>query len=152
MIRRSQRRLRSLCDVYVNDAFAPRIVPKRRPRRSALCEVACAGPLMSAELDALGKALAHPARPLIAIRRRSKSVDQAHDPATLAEKVQSLIVGAHRQHLPARGGKPIGRSLAEPDLAGEAKQIAAMTEVPLPPMWCRHSLDQREAPSSEWKR
>ena len=67
------RKIAALCDVYVNDASAPRIAPKpRRTASRAFAKVACAGPLMAAELDALGKALADPARPLVAIVGGSK--------------------------------------------------------------------------------
>jgi len=101
---------------------------------------------MSAELDALGKALAHPARPLVAIVAGSKVSTKLTILAALAEKVESLIVGggiANTFLLAA--GKPIGRSLAEPDLAGEAKKIASITEVPLPSdVVVAHSMDERE--------
>ncbi len=141
------KKIASLCDVYVNDAFGTAHRAEATTHGVArFAKVACAGPLMSAELDALGKALAHPARPLIAIVAGSKVSTKLTILATLAEKVQSLIVGggiANTFLLAA--GKPIGRSLAEPDLAGEAKQIAAMTEVPLPTdVVVGHSLDQRE--------
>jgi phosphoglycerate kinase len=88
---------------------------------------------MAAELDALGKALASPARPLIAIVGGSKVSTKLTVLAELANKVDSLIVGggiANTFLLAA--GKPIGRSLAEPDLAGEAKRIMKKTKVPLP--------------------
>jgi len=141
------KKIASLCDVYVNDAFGTAHRAEATTHGVArFAKVACAGPLMSAELDALGKALAHPARPLIAIVAGAKVSTKLTILATLAEKVQSLIVGggiANTFLLAA--GKPIGRSLAEPDLAGEAKQIAAMTEVPLPTdVVVGHSLDQRE--------
>jgi phosphoglycerate kinase len=141
------KKIASLCDVYVNDAFGTAHRAEATTHGVArFAKVACAGPLMSAELDALGKALAHPARPLIAIVAGSKVSTKLTILATLAEKVQSLIVGggiANTFLLAA--GKPIGRSLAEPDLAGEAKQIATMTEVPLPTdVVVGHSLDQRE--------
>ena len=88
---------------------------------------------MAAELDALGKALADPARPLVAIVGGSKVSTKLTILAALAEKVDSLIVGggiANTFLLAA--GKPIGKSLAEADLAGEAKRIMKKTEVPLP--------------------
>ena len=78
-------------------------------------KVACAGPLMAAELDALGKALASPARPLVAIVGGSKVSTKLTVLAELANKVDSLIVGggiANTFLLAA--GKPIGKSLAEP--------------------------------------
>ena len=96
-------------------------------------KVACAGPLMAAELDALTKALANPARPLVAIVGGSKVSTKLSVLGELASKVDSLIVGggiANTFLLAA--GKPIGKSLAEPDLAGEAKRIMKKTMVPLP--------------------
>src|SRR5437764_12034 len=128
------KKIASLCDVYVNDAFGTAHRAEATTHGVArFAKVACAGPLMSAELDALGKALAHPARPLVAIVAGSKVSTKLTILAALAEKVESLIVGggiANTFLLAAR--KPIGRSLAEPDLAGEAKKIAPITEVPLP--------------------
>src|SRR5258707_10564366 len=141
------KKIASLCDVYVNDAFGTAHRAEATTHGVArFAKVACAGPLMSAELDALGKALAHPARPLLAIVAGSKVATKLTILATLAEKVQSLIVGGGMANtFLLAAGKPIGRSLAEPDLAGEAKQIAAMTEVPLPTdVVVGHSLDQRE--------
>jgi phosphoglycerate kinase len=128
------RKIASLCDVYVNDAFGTAHRAEATTHGVArFAKVACAGPLMAAELDALGKALAHPARPLIAIVAGSKVSTKLTILAALAEKVQALIVGggiANTFLLAA--GKPIGRSLAEKDLVGEAKKIMAATEVPLP--------------------
>ncbi|HSU64824.1 MAG TPA: phosphoglycerate kinase, partial [Burkholderiales bacterium] len=95
--------------------------------------VACAGPLMAAELDALGRALSQPKRPLAAVVGGSKVSTKLAALAGLAKKVDQLIVGggiANTFLLAA--GKPIGKSLAEPDLVGEAKKIMAMTKVPLP--------------------
>jgi phosphoglycerate kinase len=88
---------------------------------------------MAAELDALGRALANPARPLAAIVGGSKVSTKLTALAELAKKVDHLIVGggiANTFLLAA--GRPIGKSLAEPDLVGEAKRIMAMTKVPLP--------------------
>jgi phosphoglycerate kinase len=128
------RKIAGLCDVYVNDAFGTAHRAEATTHGVArFAKVACAGPLMSAELDALGKALAHPARPLIAIVAGSKVSTKLTILATLAEKVQSLIVGggiANTFLLAA--GKPIGRSLAEPGLAGDAMRILSTGKVPLP--------------------
>src|SRR5256886_11668 len=88
---------------------------------------------MAAELDALGRALAHPARPLMAIVGGSKVSTKLTALAELAKKVDNLIVGggiANTFLLAA--GKPIGKSLAEPELAGEAKKIMTTGKVPLP--------------------
>ncbi|HSA69673.1 MAG TPA: phosphoglycerate kinase [Burkholderiales bacterium] len=128
------RKIATLCDVYVNDAFGTAHRAEATTHGVArFAKVACAGPLMAAELDALGKALASPARPLIAIVGGSKVSTKLTVLAELANKVDSLIVGggiANTFLLAA--GKPIGRSLAEPDLAGEAKRIMKKTKVPLP--------------------
>jgi phosphoglycerate kinase len=88
---------------------------------------------MAAELDALGKALANPKRPLVAIVGGSKVSTKLSVLEELARKVDRLIVGggiANTFLLAA--GKPIGKSLAEPDLVGEAKKILASGKVPLP--------------------
>jgi phosphoglycerate kinase len=128
------RRIAALCDVYVNDAFGTAHRAEATTHGVArLAKVACAGPLMAAELDALGKALANPARPLVAIVGGAKVSTKLTVLAELASKVDSLIVGggiANTFLLAA--GKPIGKSLAEPDLAGEAKRIMKKTRVPLP--------------------
>src|SRR5881296_3891903 len=128
------RKIAALCDVYVNDAFGSAHRAEATTHGVArYAAVACAGPLMAAELDALSKALANPARPLVAIVAGSKVSTKLTILAALAKKVDSLIVGggiANTFLLAA--GKPIGKSLAEPDLAGEARKIAASTDVPLP--------------------
>ena len=128
------RKIAALCDVYVNDAFGTAHRAEATTHGVArFAKVACAGPLMAAELDALGKALANPARPLVAIVGGSKVSTKLTVLAALAKKVDHLIVGggiANTFLLAA--GKPIGKSLAEPDLAGEAKRIMKKTKVPLP--------------------
>jgi phosphoglycerate kinase len=88
---------------------------------------------MAAELEALGRALAEPKRPLVAVVGGSKVSTKLSVLAELASKVDRLIVGggiANTFLLAA--GKPIGKSLAEPDLVAEAKKIMAATKVPLP--------------------
>ena len=128
------RKIAALCDVYVNDAFGTAHRAEATTHGVArFAKVACAGPLMAAELDALGKALADPARPLVAIVGGSKVSTKLTVLAELAKKVDNLIVGggiANTFLLAA--GKPIGKSLAESDLAGEAKRIMKKTKVPLP--------------------
>ena len=128
------KKMASLCDVYVNDAFGTAHRAEATTHGIArFAMVACAGPLMAAELDALGKALSNPARPLVAIVAGSKVSTKLTILAALAKKVDRLIVGggiANTFLLAA--GKPIGKSLAEKDLAGEAKKIMAATKVPLP--------------------
>jgi len=121
------RRIAALCDIYVNDAFGTAHRAEATTHGAAkYAPVACAGPLMAAELEALGKALANPARPLIAIVAGSKVSTKLTILAALAAKVDELIVGggiANTFMLAA--GLPIGKSLAEADLVEEAKKIMA---------------------------
>ena len=128
------RKIAALCDVYVNDAFGAAHRAEATTHAVArFAPVACAGPLMAAELDALGRALAQPKRPLAAIVGGSKVSTKLAALAGLAEKVDQLIVGggiANTFLLAA--GKPIGKSLAEPDLVGAARKIMQATKVPLP--------------------
>jgi len=141
------KKIASLCDVYVNDAFGTAHRAEATTHGVArFAKVACAGPLMAAELDALGKALANPARPLVAIVAGSKVSTKLTILAALAKKVDSLIVGGGiANSFLLAAGKPIGKSLAEPDLAGEARKIAAATQVPLPTdVVVAKALDARE--------
>ncbi len=128
------RKMAALCDVYVNDAFGTAHRAEATTHGIArFAPVACAGPLMAAELDALGQSLAHPARPLVAIVAGSKVSTKLTVLAELAKKVDQLVVGggiANTFLLAA--GYPIGKSLAEADLVDEAKRIMAQTKVPLP--------------------
>jgi phosphoglycerate kinase len=128
------RRIAALCDVYVNDAFGTAHRAEATTHGAArFAPVACAGPLMAAELDALGKALAHPARPLVAIVAGAKVSTKLTVLAQLAKKVDELIVGggiANTFMLAA--GLPVGKSLVERDLVDEAKRIMQSTRVPLP--------------------
>jgi phosphoglycerate kinase len=140
------RKIAALCDVYVNDAFGTAHRAEATTHGVArFAPVAVAGPLMAAELNALGKALSNPARPLVAIVAGSKVSTKLTVLAELAKKVDSLIVGggiANTFLLAA--GKPIGKSLAEPDLVGEARRIQSVTQVPLPPdVVVSDSLDGR---------
>ena len=128
------RKIAALCDVYVNDAFGTAHRAEATTHGAArFAPVAVAGPLMAAELEALGRALAQPARPLLAIVAGSKVSTKLTVLAELAKKVDRLIVGggiANTFLLAA--GKPIGKSLAEPDLVEEARKILATGKVPLP--------------------
>jgi len=128
------RKIAALCDVYVNDAFGTAHRAEATTHGAArFAPVACAGPLMAAELDALGKALAHPARPLLAIVAGSKVSTKLTVLGELAKKVDQLIVGggiANTFMLAA--GLPVGKSLVERDLVDEAKRIMQATKVPLP--------------------
>lgn len=115
----------ALCDVFVMDAFGTAHRAEASTHGVAqYAPVACAGPLLAAELDALGKALKEPARPLVAIVAGSKVSTKLTVLATLSQKVDQLIVGggiANTFLLAA--GKKIGKSLAEPDLVPEAQKI-----------------------------
>src|SRR5262245_50510803 len=128
------RKIAALADVYVNDAFGTAHRAEATTHGAArFAPVAVAGPLMAAELDALGKALANPARPLIAIVGGSKVSTKLSVLGEVAKKVDRLIVGggiANTFLLAA--GQPIGRSLAETGLVGDAKRILTAGKVPLP--------------------
>ncbi|HET7096590.1 MAG TPA: phosphoglycerate kinase [Casimicrobiaceae bacterium] len=119
------RKIAKLCDVYVNDAFGTAHRAEATTHGVAkYAPIACAGPLMAAELDALGKALANPARPLLAIVGGSKVSTKLTVLKTLAEKVDALIVGggiANTFILAAHGH--VGKSLVEPDLVPAAQAI-----------------------------
>ena len=132
-------KLAALCDIFVNDAFGTAHRAEGTTYGIAqFAPIACAGPLLSAEIDAIQKALAHPKRPLAAIVAGSKVSTKLTILKTLADKVDQLIVGggiANTFMLAA--GLKIGKSLAEPDLLAEAKAVmAAMkargAEVPIP--------------------
>ncbi|MCC6211187.1 MAG: phosphoglycerate kinase [Burkholderiales bacterium] len=128
------RKIAALCDVYVNDAFGTAHRAEATTHGVArYAKLACAGPLMAAELDALGRALAQPRRPLIAIVAGSKVSTKLAILSALARKVDRLIVGGGilNTFLAAKGF-PIGKSLAEQGLVAEALKIMASTEVPLP--------------------
>ena len=133
------KKMAALCDVFVNDAFGT--AHRAEASTYGIAEfapVACAGPLLAAEIDAITKALAAPKRPLVAIVAGSKVSTKLAILQSLAKNVDRLIVGGGiaNTFLLAEG-QPIGKSLAEPALAGEALAvIAAMrargAEVPLP--------------------
>jgi phosphoglycerate kinase len=119
------RRMAGLCDIYVNDAFGTAHRAEATTHGIAkYAGMACAGPLMAAEIEALTHALEKPARPLVAIVGGAKVSTKLTILAALAEKVDQLIVGGGiaNTFLLATGQK-IGKSLAEPDLADEAHRI-----------------------------
>jgi len=133
------RKLAALCDIYVNDAFGTAHRAEGTTYGIAqFAKIACAGPLLAAEIDAIGKALAAPKRPLVAIVAGSKVSTKLTILKALSEKVDGLIVGggiANTFLLAA--GLPIGKSLAEHDLVGEAKAViegmkARGAAVPIP--------------------
>ncbi|MBV8665711.1 MAG: phosphoglycerate kinase [Burkholderiaceae bacterium] len=132
-------KIAKLCDIYVNDAFGTAHRAEATTHGVAkFAPVACAGPLLAAELDALGKALGQPARPLVAIVAGSKVSTKLSILKSLAEKVDNLVVGggiANTFMLAA--GLKIGKSLAEADLVNEARDILQMmsqrgASVPIP--------------------
>jgi phosphoglycerate kinase len=133
------KKMAALCDVYVNDAFGTAHRAEATTQGIAkFAPVACAGPLMAAEIDALSRALGNPARPLVAIVAGSKVSTKLTILESLAAKVDQLIVGGGiaNTFLLASGAN-IGKSLAEPDLVGEANKVMAAIrakggDVPLP--------------------
>jgi phosphoglycerate kinase len=133
------RKLAALCDVFVHDAFGTAHRAEGTTYGIAqFAKVACAGPLLAAEIDAINKALEAPKRPLVAIVAGSKVSTKLTILQSLAKNVDGLIVGGGiaNTFLLAAGLK-IGKSLAEPDLIGEAKAVieamkARGAEVPIP--------------------
>ena len=133
------RRMAALCDIYVNDAFGTAHRAEATTHGMAkFAPIACAGPLMAAELDALGKALNHPRHPLVAIVAGAKVSTKLTILKALAAKVDQLIVGGGIANtFMLATGLPIGRSLAEASLVSEARAIMDMMDargahVPLP--------------------
>jgi phosphoglycerate kinase len=133
------KKMAALCDVYVNDAFGTAHRAEATTHGIArFAPVACAGPLLAAELEALGRALHEPKRPLVAIVGGSKVSTKLSILQSLADKVDQLVVGggiAHTFMLAA--GLPIGKSLAEPDQVDQARAVIEIMKqrgaaVPIP--------------------
>ncbi|RVT51608.1 phosphoglycerate kinase [Rubrivivax albus] len=133
------KKMAALCDIFVHDAFGTAHRAEASTYGIAqFAPVACAGPLLAAEIDAISKALANPKRPLLAIVAGSKVSTKLTILQSLARNVDGLIVGggiANTFMLAA--GLKIGKSLAEPDLVGEAKAVidamqARGAAVPIP--------------------
>ena len=133
------KKMAALCDIFVNDAFGTAHRAEGTTYGIAqFAPIACAGPLLAAEIDAITKALAHPKRPLVAIVAGSKVSTKLTILKSLSANVDQLIVGggiANTFMLAA--GLKIGKSLAEADLVGEAKAVieamkARGAEVPIP--------------------
>jgi phosphoglycerate kinase len=132
-------KMAALCDIYVNDAFGTAHRAEATTHGIAkFAPVACAGPLMAAEIDALATALDRPARPLVAVVGGAKVSTKLAILAALAERVDQLIVGGGiaNTFILAVGGK-IGKSLAERELVDEARRIVRRMEekggaVPIP--------------------
>lgn len=132
-------KMSKLCDVYANDAFGTSHRAEATTHGIAqYAPIACAGPLLAAELDALGKALSAPRRPLVAIVGGSKVSTKLSILDSLADKVDQLIVGGGIANtFMLAMGLPIGKSLAEPNMLEEAKAIinkmkARGADIPLP--------------------
>lgn len=124
----------ALCDVYVMDAFGTAHRAQASTHGAGkFAKVACAGPLLAAELEALGKALNKPAKPMAAIVAGSKVSTKLDVLNSLAEICDQLIVGGGIANtFLAAAGLPVGKSLYEPELVETAKAIAAKVSVPLP--------------------
>ena len=132
-------KIAKLCDIYVNDAFGTAHRAEATTYGIAkYAPIACAGPLLAAEIDAISRALEKPARPLVAIVAGSKVSTKLTILQALADKVDGLIVGGGIANtFMLAEGLPIGKSLAEPDLVDEAKKVIAKmkergAEVPIP--------------------
>ncbi len=128
------KKMAALCDIYVMDAFGT----AHRAQASThgvgkFAPVACAGPLLAAELEALEKALAKPARPMAAIVGGSKVSTKLTVLESLSDKVDQLIVGGGIANtFLAAAGFPVGKSLYEEDLIPQAKALMEKVSIPLP--------------------
>ena len=125
-------RMAALCDVFVMDAFGTAHRAQASTHGVArFAPVAAAGPLLMAELDALGRAFLHPEHPLLAIVGGSKVSSKLALLENMVKKVDQLIVGGGIANtFLAAAGKPVGKSLYEPDLVATAKRILAAAEEP----------------------
>ena len=128
------KKMAALCDVFVMDAFGTAHRAQASTHGVAkFAPIACAGPLLSAELEALEKALAKPARPMAAIVGGSKVSTKLTVLESLSDKVDQLIVGGGIANtFLAAAGFPVGKSLYEEDLIPQAKALMAKTSIPLP--------------------
>jgi len=133
------RRMAALCDVFVMDAFGTAHRAQASTHGVArFAPVACAGPLLAAELEALGKALHAPARPLVAIVGGSKVSTKLTVLDTLLDRVDQLIVGGGiANNFIAAAGHGVGKSLYEPDLLDETRRLVEKAQqrgaaIPLP--------------------
>ncbi|WGL15027.1 phosphoglycerate kinase [Microbulbifer bruguierae] len=128
------RQYAALCDIFVMDAFGTAHRAQASTHGVAkFAAVACAGPLLAAELDALEQALANPARPMVAIVGGSKVSTKLTVLESLSDKVDQLIVGGGIANtFLAASGKPVGKSLCEHDLVDTAKALMQKCDIPLP--------------------
>lgn len=124
----------ALCDIFVMDAFGTAHRAQASTHGVArFAPVACAGPLLADELQALGRALANPARPLVAIVGGAKVSTKLTVLETLSEKVDQLIVGGGIANtFLAAAGKGVGKSLCEHELIGTAAALMEKCAIPLP--------------------
>jgi len=124
----------ALCDIYVMDAFGTAHRAQASTHGVArFAPVACAGPLLAAELDALGKALDNPAKPVVAIVGGSKVSTKLDVLMALSKVCDQLIVGGGIANtFLAAAGHPVGKSLCEKDLLDTARDIADKVKIPLP--------------------
>ncbi|MGB0204524.1 MAG: phosphoglycerate kinase [Neptuniibacter sp.] len=127
-------KMAALCDVYVMDAFGTAHRAQASTHGVAkFADVACAGPLLAGELDALGKALDKPARPLAAIVGGSKVSTKLEVLTALSDQVDQLIVGGGIANtFLAAAGKPVGKSLCEHDLIPVAQDLMKKVNIPMP--------------------
>ena len=127
-------KMAALCDVYVMDAFGTAHRAQASTHGVAkFAPVACAGPLLAGELDALGKALDKPARPLAAIVGGSKVSTKLEVLTALSDEVDQLIVGGGIANtFLAAAGKPVGKSLCEHDLIPVAQDLMKKVNIPMP--------------------
>ena len=123
-----------LCDIFVMDAFGTAHRAQASTHGVAkFAPVACAGPLLAAELDALGKALDKPARPLVAIVGGSKVSTKLEVLESLSDICDQIIVGGGIANtFLAAAGKPVGKSLYEEDLIPAAKKLMEKVSIPVP--------------------
>ncbi|MEI7840170.1 MAG: phosphoglycerate kinase [Methylococcaceae bacterium] len=133
------KKMAALCDIFVMDAFGTAHRAQASTHAIAkFAPIACAGPLLASELEALGRALETPEKPVIAIVGGSKVSTKLTVLKSLSEKVDQLIVGGGIANtFIAAAGFSVGKSLYEADLIDEAKQLiadakAAGTEIPIP--------------------
>jgi phosphoglycerate kinase len=133
------KKMAALCDVYVMDAFGTAHRAEASTHGVArFAPVACAGPLLAAELDALGKALAQPRRPVVVIVGGSKVSTKLDLLMNLADVADQLIIGGGIANtFLAAAGKPVGKSLHEPEMLDKARAILAKIrarggDIPLP--------------------
>ncbi|MGB0445667.1 MAG: phosphoglycerate kinase [Pseudomonadales bacterium] len=128
------KQMAALCDIYVNDAFGTAHRAQASTHGVAqFAPVACAGPLLAAELDALAKALDNPKRPMVAVVGGSKVSTKLTVLEALSDKVDQLIVGGGIANtFLAAAGHPVGKSLYEANLVDNAKALMSKTSIPIP--------------------